>query len=91
MENSFWHSNRLGDGNFVELFKKSFKLYVKSGMMKKMEADINLLRNDFELGGHPVTEDFRAKFFMFITEHYLRKIHCFYFRSAHLTTFFTSP
>ena len=80
MENTFWHTSR--DGNFVELFKKSFNLYVESRMRKKVEADINDLnpRNDL---------DFKAKFYIFIIEHYLCKIHCFLLHSTYLTTFFT--
>ena len=76
MENTFWDTGR--DGNFAESFKKSFKFYVESGMMKKMEADFDILRN--EQGRHlgtSLSTDFKAKFLMFITEHYLRKIHSF--------------
>lgn len=91
IENTFWHTSR--DSNFVELFKESFKLCVESGMMKKLATDINILKNE---PGHPspvhlATEDFKAKIFMFITEHYLCKIpnhhdsNFFYFRSTHLT------
>ena len=83
MENTFWNSR---DGNFVESFKKSFTLYVDSGMRKKVEADIDMLKN--EQGGGPVTKDFRAKVYNFVIEHYLCKIHCFYLHSTHLTTFF---
>ena len=83
MENTFWNNN--GENNFVELFKKSFTLYVESGMRKKTEAGIDVLRN--EQGTGQVTEDFKAKFHNFIIEHYLRKIY-FYFYSTHLTTFF---
>ena len=54
----------------MELFKRSFKFYVESGMRKKTEADIDILKN--EHGGHLVTKDFKAKFFNFIIEHYLR-------------------
>jgi DNA topoisomerase IA len=66
MENSAWSMSR--DGNFVESFKKSFTLYVESGMEKKMEADIDILRNGF-----PETKNFSTEFYKFITEHYLRK------------------
>ena len=38
MENSFW--NHSGHGNFVDSFKKSFRLYVESGIKKKVESDI---------------------------------------------------
>jgi hypothetical protein len=83
MENTFWHS---GDHNFVELFKRSFKLYVESGTRKKLEAAINLLRNDSEQVEHLVTDSepvdfdsfFEAKFYMLITEHLLRKFHSFF-------------
>ena len=81
MENTFWNISR--DGNFMELFKKSFTLYVESGMRKKMEADIDILRNQ---GGHLVTNnsEFKAKFCKVIIEHYLRKFHsrCFYLHST---------
>jgi hypothetical protein len=89
MENSFW--NIRGGGNFVELFKKSFKLYVESGTRKKMEAAIDILINEQGHGGYLETdsEDFKAKFYTIITEHYLCKIHCFYLHVTHLTTFFT--
>ena len=74
MKNTFWSIER--GGNFVELFKKSFKLYVESGTREKMEAAINSILID-EQGGRLVTnsEDFKGKFYMLITEHYLRKIH----------------
>jgi hypothetical protein len=80
MENTFWTRNVSGDDSFVELFKKSFKLYVESGTRMKLEAAINILRNDSGQGGHLVTdsEDFKAKFYMLITEHLLRKFHCFF-------------
>jgi hypothetical protein len=83
MENTFWNISR--DNNFVELFKKSFTLYVDSGIRKKVEAAIDGLRN--EQGGWKVTEDFNAKFFKVIIEHYLRKFHCSYLpvHSTHLT------
>ena len=73
MENTFWELdiNRHHDGNFVELFKKSFTLYVKSGMREKTERDIDVLRN--EEGELLVTEDFNAEFYKFIVDHYLRK------------------
>jgi hypothetical protein len=88
MENTFWHrDNCSGDSNFVKLFKKSFKLYVESGTRKKIEAAINILLINAQ-GASRVTEDFKEKFYMTITEHYLRKIHCFYFHLTHLTTFF---
>jgi hypothetical protein len=85
MENTFWHNSTgngnfvqlfsSGNGNFVKLFKKSFKLYVESGTRKKMEAAINILINEPGPSRITVTEDFIAKFYTIITEHYLRKIH----------------
>ena len=96
MENTFWHISGDHDGNFVELFKKSFKICVESGTIKKMEADIFKLGN--EQGGHLhrlVTnlKDCKAEFLMFITEHYLRKIHCFFLHLTHdlITIFKYSP
>ena len=84
IENTFWDISK--DGNFVELFRKSFTLYVESGMKKKMEADIfDMLRNQ---GGHQVTHEFKEKFYKIIIEHYLCKFHCFYLYSTHLNTFF---
>ena len=77
-ENTLWDIN--GDGNFVELFKKSFALYVESGMREIAERDIDMLRN--EEGEFSVTKDFNAKFYKFIVDHYLRKFHCFF---SHLT------
>ena len=77
-ENTLWDIN--GDGNFVELFKKSFTLYVESGLREIAERDIDILRN--EEGGFSVTKDFKAKFYKFIVDYYLRKFHCFY---SHLT------
>ena len=68
-ENTLWDIN--GDGNFVELFKNSFTLYVESGLREIAERDIDILRN--EEGGFSVTKDFKAKFYKFIVEHYLRK------------------
>jgi hypothetical protein len=60
----------------VELFKKSFILYVESGMRKKMEAvlDDNVRYED---GG--VSREFKAKFCEIIIEHLLRK---FFFRGT---------
>jgi hypothetical protein len=79
MENTFWH---IRDGNFVELFKKSFELYVESGMIEKIDADIF----GSEQGGRLVTKDCKAEFYMFITGHYLCKIHCFFLHLTHLIT-----
>ena len=80
-ENTFW--NLSTDANFVDLFKTSFTLYVESGMKKKMEAAIDILRN--EQGGWMVTKDFKAKFCKIIIEHFLCKFHCFYLHLTHLT------
>ena len=76
MENTFWELdiNRHHGGNFVELFKKSFTLYVKSGMREKTERDIDILRKDFLAWRRETdSEDFNAKFYKFIVDHYLRK------------------
>ena len=88
MENTFWHimtmthisGESTGDGIFVELFKRSFQLYVESGTRKKIEEaiDSDLLRNE---GKHRLvtnSKDFKEKFYMLITEHLLRKFHCFF-------------
>ena len=83
-ENTLWDINE--DGNFVELFKKSFTLYVESGMREIAERDIVILRN--EEGGFSVTKDFEAKFYKFIVEHYLRKFYCFYLHLTHLIIVF---
>jgi hypothetical protein len=69
-ENTFWDIS--GAQNFVELFKTSFTSYVESGMRGMVERDIDILRN--EQGGFSVTEDFKAKFYKFIVDHYLRKL-----------------
>ena len=58
----------------MELFKKSFTLYVESGLSKKIEADIDILRKQ---GGHLVTKEFKAKFCKIIMEHILCKFHSF--------------
>jgi hypothetical protein len=76
-ENTLWDISRDGARNFVELFKKSFTSYVESGMSKMVERDIDILRN--EQGGFLVTEDFKAKFYKFIVDHYLRKFQLFLF------------
>ena len=85
MENTFWDIS--GYGNFVESFKKSFTLYVESGMKKMVEIDIKTLGN--VQGENFLNWDFMEKFQKFIVERYLRKFHCFYLHSTHLTTFFT--
>ena len=85
---TFWNIN-LDTGrdasNFVKLFKKSFTLYVESGMREMTERDIIVLRNEH---GEFLkeAEDFKARFCKFIFDHYLRKFHCFY--STHLITIF---
>ena len=77
-ENTFWDINR--NGKFVERFKKSFTLYVESGMREMTERDIDTLRK--ECGGFSSwTKDFNAEFYKFIVDHYLRKFHCFYLNS----------
>ena len=73
-ENTLWDITK--DSNFVELFKKSFTSYVENGMSQLVETDIDILRN--EQGGFSVTEDFKAKFYKFIVDHYLRKFHIFH-------------
>ena len=75
MENTFWNIN--SNSNFMELFKKSFTLYVESGMRHTIEADI--FRNQ---GGHLVTKEFKKNFCKIITKHYLCMFHC---SSLHLT------
>ena len=87
MENTFW--NIRTDVNFVDLFKTSFMLYVESGMRKKMEAAIDILRN--EQGGSPVIEDFKEWFFKIIIEHYLRKFHCSHLHLTHLIPKYSPP
>ena len=85
MENTFWNVSR--DGNFVELFKNSFTLYVESGMREKMEAEIDMiLRNQSQ---HLATDKFKAKFCKIVIKHCLCKLHCFFLHLTHLTTFFT--
>jgi hypothetical protein len=76
-ENTFWDISRDGTRNFVELFKKSFTSYVESGMSKMVERDIDILRN--KQGEFSVTEDFKAKFYKFIVDHYLCKFQLFQF------------
>jgi len=84
LENSFWNQDT--GGNFVDSFKKSFALYVGSGIRKTTEADIDVLRN--EQGARPVTGTFKAKLRKIIMDHYLRKLHGLYSHSTFLTTFF---
>jgi hypothetical protein len=87
-ENTFWDNSRDGTRNFVELFKKYFTSYVESGMREVVERDIDILRNEQGASGFLVTEDFKAKFYKFIVDHYLCKFNfiCFYLHSTHLTT-----
>ena len=69
----------------MELFKKSFTLYVESGMRQKTEADIQVIITDIwknERG------NFKEKFSNFIIEHYLCKFLCFYLHSTYLVTTF---
>ena len=74
MENSFQISKiSTGtgrDGDFVKSFKKSFILYVESGMSKKTEAAILRFLED----GLTARKDFKADFYKFVTEHYLREL-----------------
>ena len=96
MENTFWNTSR--DVDFVELFKKTFTLYVESGMRKKMEADLDVLVGN--QGGYPrlmtnleEPEEFKVKFCKIIIGHssYLCKFHCSYLYStfSSLTNFFS--
>ena len=71
IENTFWDISR--DDNFLELFKNSFTLYVKSGRKEMMKKDIDILRN--EQGEFLLGRDFAAAFHKFIVEHYLCKFH----------------
>ena len=87
LENTFW--NISGDGNFVELFKKSFTLYVESGMRKKIEA---VLDDNIRYGDGGVTGEFKEKLCKIIMEHLLRKFRLFLFlffnlHLIYLTTF----
>ena len=78
MENTFWSTGINKDhGDFMKSFKKSFTLYVESGMKKKVEADIDILcHQSVDLA----TDEFKGNFCKFIIKHYLRKFHfIFYF------------
>ena len=91
MENTFWNINGDTGNDFVKQFKKSFKLYVESGMREMTERDFEVFRNEqVEFPGRwqPVANDFAAKFRKFIFDHYLRKFHCFYWYSTHLINIF---
>ena len=84
LENSFWKisSHNHHDGDFVELFKESFTLYVESGTRMKSEADIDTIwRNQ---GGSLTINE--SKLYEIITENYLCKFYCFYLHSTLLTT-----
>ena len=75
IENTFWTIGTGRDGNFVELFKKSFTNY-ESSARKETEAKFDLLltqRNGRSFS--EVTHEFKAQFCMFIIEHCLRKFH----------------
>ena len=65
----------------MESFKKSFTLYVDSGMRKKAEVEIEKLRGG-KKHKHLASEDFKARFYKLIIEHYLCKIHCFYIHNT---------
>ena len=85
MENTFWDINQ--DCSFVKQFKKSFTFYVESGMKEVTERDIEVVID--EQGEILEAEEFNAKFFKFIFDHYLCKYHCFYLHLTHLITLFT--
>ena len=87
MENSFWNINEDTGTSFVERFKKSFTLYVDSGMKEKTERGIEVLineRGEFSPHWQPEAKNFDEKFYKFIFDRYLRKFHCFYLYSTHL-------
>jgi len=67
LENTFWNISE-DHNNFVELFKKSFMLYVESGMRKKMEA---VLDDNVRYGDGGVTRGFKEKLHGIIMEHLL--------------------
>ena len=55
-------------------------------MMEKTEKDIEVFRNEqgeFRARSQPGSKDFAAKFCKFISDHYLRKFHCFHLYSTH--------
>ena len=87
MENSFWNINGDTGTNFLKGFKKSFTLYVDSGMKEKTERGIEVLineRGEFSPHWQPEAKNFEERFYKFISAHYLRKFHCFYLDSTHL-------
>ena len=69
----------------MDSFKKSFTLYVKSGIRKTTEAAIDVLSN--EQGGHPVTAEIEEKLHKIVMDHYLCKLHGLYSYLMFLTTF----
>ena len=82
MENSFWNINGDIGTNFLKKFKKSFRLYVDSGMKEKTERGIEVLRNEqgeFSPHWQPEARNLEEKFYKFISAHYLRKFHRFLF------------
>ena len=93
MENTFWNISGNHD-NFVDLFKESFKLYVESGTRMKVEAAINILRNERgHAGGRLLisSEEFKAKFYTLITGHLLRKFYCFFVLYCDASNHFLHP
>ena len=54
-------------------------------MREMVERDIDMLRNE---QGEILcqAEDFKAKFYKFIVDHYLRKFHCFFFTFDSVTS-----
>ena len=67
----------------MDWFQKSFALYIKSGIRKKTQAALDILKN--ERGKGAVTEDFKEKLFKIVMDHRLRKFHFFYLHSILLT------
>ena len=91
MENSFWNINGDTGTNFVERFKKSFALYVDSGMKEKTERGIEVLRNEHGVWSphwQPDAKNFEERFYKFISARYLCKFHYFYLYLTHLITIF---
>ena len=62
-------------------------------MKRMVESNIDMLGNLNEKGEFLVTEDFKAKFYKFIVDHYLRKFssYCFCLHLTYLTIVFDSP
>ena len=86
MENTFWRISEDSDSNFVELFKKSFTFYVESGTRSKVEADVDILKNQSASGCSMVTDEFKAKFCKIIIDNLLRTFHHFFaLQLTHLT------